>query len=131
MAGYEFVEPLEHHLSEAEGLDSILREYAISAPTAHTALRTVKAQQSRMVDNCIRCGTRELFVQIPHDAAVETVNYWQKTGTDLGNLAESMRPHGTVLGFHNELRLQAPARRSLWTRNSVSRRHRLTVDLAS
>jgi sugar phosphate isomerase/epimerase len=101
MAGYEFVEPLEHHLSEAEGLDSILREYAISAPTAHTALRTVKAQQSRMVDNCIRCGTRELFVQIPHDAAVETVNYWQKTGTDLGNLAESMRPHGIVLGFHN------------------------------
>ena len=58
-AGYQFVEPLEHHLSETECLDSILREYAISAPTAHTALRTVKAQQSRMVDNRIRCGTRE------------------------------------------------------------------------
>jgi len=101
MAEFQFVEPLEHHLSETERLDYILREHAVSAPTAHIALRTIKAQQSRTVDDCIRCGIRELFVQIPHDAAVETVAYWQKTGTELGNLAESMRPHGIVLGFHN------------------------------
>ncbi|MBB3165688.1 sugar phosphate isomerase/epimerase [Rhizobium laguerreae] len=99
--GYQFVEPLEHHLVEAEGLDRILRDNAVAAPTAHVTLATFRAETARTVDNCIRCGVRELFVQIPNNAAIEKVAYWQKTGTELGKHAEIMLSHGVTLGFHN------------------------------
>ncbi|WP_244575485.1 sugar phosphate isomerase/epimerase family protein [Rhizobium sp. 11515TR] len=100
-AGFRFVEPLEHHLYETENLDRILRAHGVSAPSAHITLPALKRQRSRSLDDCIRCGIRELFVQLPRGTVTESITFWQRVGTDLGSLAEDMRPYGIVLGFHN------------------------------
>lgn len=99
--GYQFVEPLEHHLTESGELERILQQNNVASPTAHVTLGTLRAEPTRILDDCIRCGVRELFVQIPNANAVESVGYWQKTGADLGARAVSMHSYGVVLGFHN------------------------------
>ncbi|OWV80947.1 hypothetical protein ATY77_24945 [Rhizobium sp. R634] len=100
-AGYRLVEPLEHHLNEEERLEDLLREYSISAPTAHISLPALKARRSQIVDDCLRCGIRELFVHIPQEIAVETMAYWTQIGTDLGAISAAMQSEGIALGFHN------------------------------
>ena len=101
LAGYKNVEPLEHHLSSTERLDRILLEHAVLAPTAHVAFSTITKEPTQTVENCLRCGVRELFVQIPNAQAVEAVTFWQKVGSDLGHIAESLQENGIALGFHN------------------------------
>jgi sugar phosphate isomerase/epimerase len=101
LAGYKNVDPLEYHLSSTERLDRILLEHAVLAPTAHVAFSTITQQSTQTVENCLRYGVRELFVQIPNVQAVEAVAFWQKVGSDLGHIAESLQENGIALGFHN------------------------------
>lgn len=49
------------------------------------------------------CGITQLFV--PQSASFlppETTGGWQRLGAELGRLAESYRPHGISVGYHNK-----------------------------
>lgn len=103
-AGFESVEPLGHQLRDATGLSDALARHQLAAPTAHIGLDFLRDEPRHVAEACQACGITQLFV--PQSATFlppETTGGWQRLGAELGRLAESYRPHGISVGYHNKM----------------------------
>lgn len=101
-AGFRFVEPLEGHLGDAIGLEQGLARHGLVSPTAHMSLTALRAEPSRIIDACLRCGIGQLFVQdLGLESAHETADAWRRRGAELGTLALRFQQDGISLGYHN------------------------------
>src|SRR5438105_1600832 len=101
-AGFQSVEPLGHHLEEADALSQALARHALAAPTAHIGFEFLRDEPRRVTEACEACGITQLFVpQSITFLPPETTGGWQRLGAELGRLAEQYKPHGISIGYHN------------------------------
>lgn len=115
--GFRRVEIIGSHLDDASGTRARLDAYGMSAPTGHVPLEALRNRLDWVVEHAHIIGMKELYLPaLPAAERALPAGEWRRIGAELGRIAETLKPNGLALGYHNhdwELRSFAEGKTAL------------------
>lgn len=100
--GFRRVEIIGSHLESAGDTRARLDAYGITAPTGHVSMGALRQRLDWVAEQAHIIGMSELYMPaVPDDERTAPADQWERTGAQLGWMAEKLKAHGLALGYHN------------------------------
>ncbi len=102
--GYDGVEFAGYHNLDARELRAILDGEGLRVAGTHTGLPTLLGDAlPATIEFNIELGNRFLIVPGLSEDRRHSIDAWKKTAALFNTLADQVRPHGMVVGYHNHM----------------------------
>jgi sugar phosphate isomerase/epimerase len=100
--GFRRVELIGSHLDDAKQTRARLDAHGLSAPTGHVSMGALRQRLDWVAEQAQIIGLSELYMPaLPDAERTVSADEWQRTGAQLGWMAEKLKSHGLALGYHN------------------------------
>ena len=100
--GFRRVEIMGSHLDDAKDTRARLDAHGLSAPTGHVSMDALRSRLDRVAEQAQIIGMSELFMPaLPDAERTASADQWERTGAQLGWMAEKLKAQGLALGYHN------------------------------
>jgi sugar phosphate isomerase/epimerase len=100
--GFRRVEIIGSHLDNAKDTRARLDAHGISAPTGHVSMESLRRRLDWVTEQAHIIGLSELYMPaVPAAERTGPAEQWQRTGAELGRIAEKLKAQGLALGYHN------------------------------
>jgi sugar phosphate isomerase/epimerase len=100
--GFRRVELIGSHLDDAKQTRARLDAHGLSAPTGHVSMGALRQRLDWVAEQAQIIGLSELYMPaLPDAERTASADEWQRTGAQLGWMAEKLKSHGLALGYHN------------------------------